>query len=191
MIVIKIVTFIATLLLYTQQFSISTLYIKIGNRRHFEDIANIDDVLKQDWRQKELYRVVCCRVHKGSVGYRHCVHVFTLGYCKWILRNKSSVATFLQSEMLELIKKMFRASPWSNIVTKWQVKPNTVFIISASSCSVKANDDINMYVHVDPTRQLRTKLYLTKSLCERWEISSTNVPHQNGRPGNLSSYIKS
>lgn len=48
MIVIKTVTFIATLLLYTQQFSISTLYIKIGNRRHFEDIANIDDVLKHD-----------------------------------------------------------------------------------------------------------------------------------------------
>lgn len=46
--VIKIVTFIATLLLYTQQFSLSTLYIKIGNRRHFEDIANIDDVLKHD-----------------------------------------------------------------------------------------------------------------------------------------------
>lgn len=46
--VIKMVTFIATLLLYTQQFSLSTLYIKIGNRRHFEDIANIDDVLKHD-----------------------------------------------------------------------------------------------------------------------------------------------
>lgn len=46
--VIKIVTFIATLLLYTQQFSLSTLYIKIGNRRHFEDIVNIDDVLKHD-----------------------------------------------------------------------------------------------------------------------------------------------
>lgn len=48
MCVIKNGTFIATLLLYTQQFSISTLCIKIGNRRHFEDIAYIDDVPKHD-----------------------------------------------------------------------------------------------------------------------------------------------
>lgn len=155
--VIKMVTFIATLLLYTQQFSLSTLYIKIGNRRHFEDRANIDDVLKHDWLKKEIIPSGCLL---QSTGWICRLQISDACVDTWLLQIYLEIKVFHRNfPQSDMWNKQSWVCPLRNICDKMKEILSYNFTISLQQLSC----DKPMYINIDAhacSRQIFNKISL-------------------------------